>query len=236
MVSHVTMAIDTDQHLGSLLAEGRSFHFATACHMGFMKAIDLVRKMDPSQPLLALMNHFLDQPGVRFKLVIQSFNPETHFVCSLGVRLSDLFCCMVNRLRDSFHSLLNISTELAQPCPSALVSIFAQLMNLNNHHLTQFAETSNPFYLIHSVSKTPTSGLQLHFTKAHPLDVSMQALNNLLIRMITKMLQYMQPHHKANLLTSMPLSTLIRQQSIDEIVPINVISEKKKFVILLEGS
>ena len=103
-------------------------------------------------------------------------------------------------------------------------------------HLTQFAETSNPFYLIHSVSKTPTSGLQLHFTKAHPLDVSMQALNNLLIRMITKMLQYMQPHHKANLLTSMPLSTLIRQQSIDEIVPINVISEKKKFVILLEGS
>jgi hypothetical protein len=198
-------------------------------------------------------------------------------------------------------------------------SIFAQLMNLNNHHLTQLAETSNPFYPFHSVSKqspdsmhqsmpsslekvcirwilnrlrlsrrvhkvtsrtdsllanlnlpnrpfqlseffcsqttpklahsgriekparlrvplTPPSGLQLHFTKAHPLDVPMQALNNLLIRMITKMLQYMQPHHKANLLTSTPLSTLIRQQSIDEIVPINVTSEKKKFVILPEGS
>src|SRR5512136_1153929 len=298
MMDHITVAIHTDQHFGPILVGSRSLSFADASHMRFMKAINLVRNMDTAQPLLGLLNHSLDQFGVRFKFVFQSLNRTSRFVCSLGVKISDLFLRMLNHLRNSFHHLLSISAELTQPSLNALLSVFSQLMNLYNHLLTQPAKTANSFYPFYSMTRqspdtthqsmpssvkklcirwilnvlglsrrihkltsrtdpllrnqdlsdrlfqfsesfcsqttsklghggriqkptklhfalTPPSGLQLHSTEAHPVDVLVQPLNNLLIGKIKTVLQYMQPHHQSNLLRPTPSSTIIREQSID---------------------
>src|SRR5512136_895234 len=238
MIHHITLAIHTDQHFGPILVGSRSLSFADASHMRFMKAINLVRNMDTAQPLLGLLNHSLDQFGVRFKFVFQSLNRTSRFVCSLGVKISDLFLRMLNHLRNSFHHLLSISAELTQPSLNALLSVFSQLMNLYNHLLTQPAKTANSFYPFYSMTRqspdtthqsmpssvkklcirwilnvlglsrrihkltklhfalTPPSGLQLHSTEAHPVDVLVQPLNNLLIGKIKTVLQYMQPHHQ----------------------------------------
>jgi hypothetical protein len=64
------MAIDTDQHFCPILVGRRSLPFADATHMGFMKAIDLVRVMNSTQPLSGLVNPSLDQFGVRFSRIL----------------------------------------------------------------------------------------------------------------------------------------------------------------------
>src|SRR5512136_2090912 len=127
MMDHITVAIHTDQHFGPILVGSRSLSFADASHMRFMKAINLVRNMNTSQPLLGLLNHSLDQFGVRFKFVFQSLNRPGRFVCPLAVKIPDLLLSMLNHLRNSFHHFLSISAELTQPSLNAIPSVFTQL-------------------------------------------------------------------------------------------------------------